>query len=77
MSSIIYASLAVLHFLNSNFTKVHLHSLGVSFAYNDLEPHNDSKSDRPFCEHRASSGLQNKIGFSGKIAQPGQKEVLD
>ena len=39
--------------LNHNYTSVQLHLLaGLSFAYNDLEPSNDTKSDRPFCEHR-------------------------
>ena len=38
--------------LKHNYTKVQLHLLsGLSFAYNDLEPSNDTKSDRPLCEH--------------------------
>ena len=38
--------------LNHNYTSVQLHLLsGLSFAYNDLEPSNDTKSDRPLCEH--------------------------
>ena len=37
---------------NHNYTKVQLHLLsGLTFAYNDLEPNNDTKSDRPLCEH--------------------------
>ena len=39
--------------LNHNYTSVQLHLLsGLSFAYNNLEPSNDTKSDRPLCEHR-------------------------
>ena len=38
--------------LNSNYTKVQLHLLsGLSFAYNNSEPNNDTKSDRPLCKH--------------------------
>ena len=37
---------------NSNYTKVQLHLLsGLSFAYNNSEPSNDTKSDRPLCKH--------------------------
>ena len=39
--------------LNSNYVKVQLHLLcGLSFAYNNSEPNNDTKSDRPLCEYR-------------------------
>ena len=39
--------------LNHNYTKVQLHLLsGLSFAYDDSEPNNNTKSDRPLCEHR-------------------------
>ena len=38
--------------LNGNYTKVQLHLSSLSFAYNDSEPNNDTKSDRPLCEHR-------------------------
>ena len=38
--------------LNHNYTKVQLYFLsGLRFAYNDSEPNNDTKSDRPLCEH--------------------------
>ena len=38
--------------LNSNYVKVQLHLLcGLSFAYNNSEPNNDTKSDRPLCRH--------------------------
>ena len=38
--------------LNSNYTKIQLYLLsGLSFAYNNSEPYNDTKSDRPLCEH--------------------------
>ena len=37
---------------NHNYTKVQLHLLsGLSFAYDDSEPNNNTKSDRPLCEH--------------------------
>ena len=40
------------HSLNHNYTKVQLYFLsGLRFAYNDSEPNNDTKSDRPLCEH--------------------------
>ena len=39
--------------LNHNYPKVQLHFLsGLSFAYNDSEPNNDTKLDRPLGEHR-------------------------
>ena len=38
--------------LNHNYPKVQLHFLsGLSFAYNDSEPNNDTKLDRPLGEH--------------------------
>ena len=38
--------------LNSNYTKVQLHLLsGLSFAYNNSEPNNDTKLDRTLCKH--------------------------
>ena len=38
--------------LNHNYIKVQLYFLsGLSFAYNYSEPNNDTKSDRPLCEH--------------------------
>ena len=39
--------------LNHNYPKVQLHLLsGLSFAYDNSEPNNDTKSDRPLGEHR-------------------------
>ena len=38
--------------LNHNYSKVQLHLLsGLSFAYNNSESNNDTKSDRPLGEH--------------------------
>ena len=38
--------------LNHNYIKVQLYFLsGLSFAYNNSEPNNDTKSDRPLCRH--------------------------
>ena len=38
--------------LNHNYPKVQLHLLsGLSFAYDNSEPNNDTKSDRPLGEH--------------------------
>ena len=39
--------------LKHNYTKVQLYLLsGLSFVYNNSESNNDTKSDRPLCEHR-------------------------
>ena len=39
--------------LNHNYTKIQLYLLsGLSFAYNDSESNNDTKSDRPLCNYR-------------------------
>ena len=38
--------------LNSNYAKIQLHLLsGLSFAYNNSEPNNDTNSGRPLYEH--------------------------
>ena len=53
--------------LNCNYTKVQLHLSSLSFAYNDSEPKMTPNQTDLYVSIE-SSGLKNKIAFSGIIA---------